>query len=144
MKHQQYVAQVNGSLVGKLFHQHLLIKAFVMNPPKKSEPFETWLKEIVANINMKLVAGPYSVYVDSLGNSGLTGGCYIETSHLAAHVWDEPSPAMIQFDVYSCSCFDPQVVLESMKRFGLVSYEYMLIDRNEGMKVIDSKVVDCE
>lgn len=144
MKHEQYVAQVNQSLVGELFHKHLLVKAFVKNPPTQSEPFEAWLKELVSKINMKIVSGPYSKYVNSVGNSGLTGGVFIETSHIAMHIWDEPSPAMIQFDVYSCSCFEASTVIEALKPFGLVSYEYMIVDRNENMKVIESKMEDCE
>ena len=30
----------------------------------------------------------------------------IETSHIAMHIWDEPKPALMQFDVYSCGEFD--------------------------------------
>lgn len=143
MKHEQYVDQVNKSLVGELFHKHLLVKAFVRNPPTESEPFENWLRELVSSINMKIVAGPYSKYVHAVGNSGLTGGVFIETSHIAMHIWDEPSPAMIQFDVYSCSCFEPETVIKALEQFGLASYEYMVIDRNENMRVVESKIEDC-
>jgi len=41
------------------------------------------------------------------GNQGLTSVTIIETSHIAVHVWDEVSPALMQMDVYSCAeCAD--------------------------------------
>ena len=118
-----------------LFHQHLLIKAYVNNPPKKMKALNTWLTELVLDINMKVVIPARSKYVDAIGNRGLTGNIGIETSHVAIHVWDEPTPAFIQMDVYSCSCFETSTVLNKLKEFDLINYEYMLIDRNEGFVV---------
>jgi len=144
MKHNVYVENANKNLAQGLFHQHLLVKAFVENPPREIEPFEKWLADLVHNINMKIVAGPIAKYVNAVGNSGITGVCLIETSHIVCHCWDEPNPAMLQFDVYSCSCFDPQVIIDSLKPFGLLSYESMMIHRNTEMQVIERKTVDCE
>lgn len=144
MKHFEHVQNANQVLASGLFHQHLLIKAFVENPPKDIEPFKKWLSDLVHSINMKIVAGPFAEYVSAAGNSGITGGVIIETSHVVCHCWDEPNPAMLQFDVYSCSCFDPEVVIESLKPFGLLSYETLMIDRNVDMHVTEQKVVDCK
>ena len=141
LSHEFFVKQVNGSLVGELFHQHTLIKAFVKNPPKETTILNNWLEELVRKIGMKIVIGPFSHYVSACGNSGLTGGVIIETSHCSIHVWDEPSPAMIQFDVYSCSHYETAIIIDHLNVFGLVSYELLAIDRNEDLKVIDHRVV---
>jgi S-adenosylmethionine/arginine decarboxylase-like enzyme len=125
--------------LGKLHHQHLIIKAFVRNPPKTSEVIENWLRELVSSIDMKIVMGPFSKYVDSCGNAGITAAVVIETSHCAIHVWDEPNPAMIQMDVYSCSAFTSEAVLKKLEEFGIIAYELMMIDRNEDFKVTESK-----
>jgi S-adenosylmethionine/arginine decarboxylase-like enzyme len=148
--HAYFQEKVNNSLVGELHHQHLLVKAFVRNPPKEEIVLNEWLKELVEKIGMKIVIGPFSKYVSACGNSGLTGAVIIETSHIAAHIstshvschiWDEPSPAMIQLDCYSCSYYDPEVLLKHLGKFHLASYEVMVIDRNKNFQVLDSKIV---
>lgn len=143
MTHEQNVEMANNSLIGNLFHIHVLIKAFVTKPPRDEELHKKWSAEVVDAINMKIVVGPFAKYVSSCGNAGITGGCIIETSHLVGHVWDEISPAMIQFDCYSCSRFDENVIIEKLKEFGLVSYELMLIDRNAKFKVIKHITINC-
>ena len=120
-----------------LFHQHVLIKAFVKNPPVKEALLEKWLTELVADIKMKVVIPARAFFVDTKGNEGLTGSLNIETSHIAIHVWSEDKPPMIQMDVYSCTCFENQTVLNKLNEFGLISYELMHIDRNDGFKVVD-------
>ena len=37
------------------------------------------------------------------GNRGVTAFAIIETSHIAMHIWDEPNPALVQLDVYTCA-----------------------------------------
>ena len=118
-----------------LFHQHVLIKAFVKKPPVVAEALETWLAELVTAIKMKIVIAPRAIFVEAEGNEGLTASVNIETSHIALHCWSEFSPPMIQMDVYSCSCFEVETVLEKLNEYGLISYEYMQIDRNDGFKV---------
>jgi S-adenosylmethionine/arginine decarboxylase-like enzyme len=86
---------------------------------------------------MVVVAGPSSVYVDEPGNEGITGTVTLATSHAAIHVWDKQEPAFFQFDIYSCPIFSAHEVLEHVNEFDLVSYEYMYIDRNEEMKVVE-------
>lgn len=140
LTHSNFIKQVNKSLVGELYHQHLIIKAFVQNPPRESSVLEQWLTEVVDKIKMRIVIGPFSKYVSACGNSGLTGIVVIETSHIAIHIWDEPVPAMVQMDCYSCSKYDPEIIIESLKAFGLVSYEKLLIDRNENFQINGSLV----
>lgn len=127
---------ING-LDPDLDHKHLLIKAYVTNPPKSEETLINWLREVVAAIDMKIVLGPFAKYVDSVGNVGITGAVVIETSHLAIHVWEECNPGMIQMDVYSCKSFDPSLVAEKLKEFGLISHQIMFIDRNADFVILE-------
>lgn len=124
-------------------HLHLIVKGYVSNPPRKEEILNDWFKRLVEKVRMVVVAGPTSVYVDEPGNEGLTGTVTLATSHAAIHVWDHDVPAMFQFDIYSCSQFTTEEVLEHLDEFGLISCEYIRIDRNgESMTVIEQKKVE--
>ena len=123
----------------QLFHQHVLIKAFVTNPPVKAEVLEAWLAELVADIKMKIVIAPRAFFVEAAGNEGLTGSVNIETSHIAIHIWSESKPPMLQMDVYSCSCFESETVLNKIREWGLISYELMHVDRNDAFKVVSQE-----
>jgi S-adenosylmethionine/arginine decarboxylase-like enzyme len=114
----------------ELFHQHLLIRAFVYKPPVAEEVLNKWMTELVADIGMKVVVPAKSKYVDAVGNEGLTGSINIETSHMAIHIWSEQKPARIEMDVYSCSCFERQTILDKLNEWGLVKFHSMMIDRN--------------
>lgn len=106
------------------------------------ETLNQWLTELVSDIGMKICIPPRSRYVDVPGNRGVTGLVGIETSHCSCHVWDEENPGIIQMDVYSCSDFEPETVLNKLREFGLISYELMLIDRNDGFKLLSHVVVE--
>ena len=118
-------------------HLHLLVKGYMKTPPKTEKTLNIWFTQLVQNVGMKVVAGPTSVYVNEPGNEGITGTVTLATSHAAIHVWDKQEPAFFQFDLYSCSSFSAHEVLEHVNEFELVSYEYMYIDRNDEMKVVD-------
>ena len=113
-------------------HLHLLVKGYVKNPPKTAETLNVWLSELVSKVDMKVVAGPTSVYVDEPGNEGVTGTITLATSHAAIHVWDAEEPAMFQFDIYSCKDYDPNVVLNHIdNNFDLAEAYWSFIDRNK-------------
>jgi len=118
-------------------HLHLLVKGYIKNPPREEAQLNQWLKSLVEKVRMVVVAGPTSVYVDEPGNEGITGTVTLATSHAAIHVWDKQEPAFFQFDIYSCSSFSADEVVEHVNEFDLVSYEYMYIDRNDEMKVVE-------
>jgi S-adenosylmethionine/arginine decarboxylase-like enzyme len=118
-------------------HLHLLVKGHIKNPPKSEEILNQWFKELVNKVRMVVIAGPTSVYVDEPGNEGITGTVTLATSHAAIHVWDKQEPAMFQFDIYSCSCFEASEVIEHLNEFELVDCEWLFIDRNEGLKITD-------
>ncbi len=125
----------NTTLVGlkMLVHKHLIIRAEVDSAPTGEEWSIEWLRGIVQKLDMKVCAGPIAKYVDMPGNKGLTAVVIIETSHIAIHCWDEPSPNLIQFDVYSCGEFSPEVILKELDNFGVRKVEYKFLDREHGL-----------
>ena len=121
----------------KPFHKHIMIRAKVLNPPQDTEEVKSWLKGFVEDIDMKLLQGPYASYVDVPGNKGLTAVVMIETSHIAFHVWDEESPALLQFDLYTCGALDVEKVLSMTDDFfKFDTYEYLVYDREHTFKLI--------
>ena len=112
-------------------HLHFLVKGYVKNPPKSEQVLNEWLIKLVEKVRMKVVAGPTSVYVNEPGNEGITGTVTLATSHASIHVWDAVDPAMFQFDLYSCSEFTPEEVLDHVnEHFGLEMANWSFIDRN--------------
>jgi S-adenosylmethionine/arginine decarboxylase-like enzyme len=121
-------------------HLHLLVKGYITNPPKSETVLNQWFKELVNKVGMVVVAGPTSVYVSEPGNEGITGTVTLATSHASIHVWDAIHPSMFQFDLYSCSEFTPEQVLNHInEHFNLQSATWQFIDRNDmEFKLIDS------
>jgi len=120
-----------------LIHKHLIIRAEVNNPPKNIDHLKTWMEEFIKFINMKVMLEPYVAYCDKPGNRGITAISVIETSHIAMHVWDEPVPAMMQLDVYSCSQFNPYLIADKLKRdFDCCKIDYKFLNRETGLKPI--------
>ena len=98
------------------------------------------MKDFIASINMKILMGPYVKYCEMEGNRGITGIAVIETSHITIHVWDEPNPALMQIDVYSCAEFDPYRIAEKIKSdFDVVKIDYKYLNRETGLKPIRLK-----
>jgi S-adenosylmethionine/arginine decarboxylase-like enzyme len=82
---------------------------------------------------MKILMGPYATYCEMPGNRGLTAVTIIETSHVALHLWDEVSPAMLQLDVYTCGSLDPYDVVDSIREMDPVSIEMKYLDREHNL-----------
>ena len=120
-----------------LIHKHLIIRAEANRVPTDEEQLTTWLTEFIDSIGMKILMGPYVKYCTMEGNRGITGIAVIETSHIAIHVWDEPNPALMQIDVYSCAEFDPYVIADKIKNdFDVVKLDYKYLNRETGLKPI--------
>jgi S-adenosylmethionine/arginine decarboxylase-like enzyme len=117
------------------FHQHILVKGYCTNPPKDEEKINDWFRRLVQKVRMVVVAGPTSVYVNEPGNEGLTGTVTLATSHSSIHIWDHYDLPMFQFDLYSCSCFTVEEIIEHFQEFDIISLEWMMIDRNEGLSI---------
>lgn len=121
-------------------HLHLLVKGYITNPPKSEEILNNWFRELVNKVGMVVVAGPTSVYVNESGNEGITGTVTLATSHASIHVWDALELPMFQFDLYSCSDFTPEQVLNHInEHFNLQTATWQFIDRNgDDFKLIES------
>jgi len=118
-------------------HKHLIIRAEANKVPTDEEQLTEWLKDFIDSIDMKILMGPYVKYCNVEGNRGITGIAVIETSHIAIHVWDEPNPALMQIDVYSCAEFDVDEIAEKIKQdFDVVKLDYKYLNRETGLTVL--------
>jgi S-adenosylmethionine/arginine decarboxylase-like enzyme len=120
-----------------LVHKHLIVRAEAVSPPMDEEFLRRWLEKFIKEIGMKVMMGPYVKYSHMEGNRGITGAAIIETSHIVMHVWDEPDPALLQFDVYSCGEFDPETICKKIKKdFNTTKIEYKFLDREHDLQEI--------
>lgn len=118
-----------------LEHKHLVVRAMVAKPPKDPEYIKQWFRNMIESIGMKIVEGPISFYSNMIGNRGLTCMAIIETSHCTMHVWDEVDPALLEFDVYTCSSLNIYDVLEQLDVFEPMEVQYMFLDREYDLTV---------
>jgi len=123
----------------ELKHKHLLVRAEVLDPPKDLKMMKSWTKSLIKDIDMKILAGPYTKYCNVKGNRGLTCVTIIETSHITLHSWDENNPALVQLDVYSCKELDETVVFDYVYKFQPVRMSYRYFDRENNFKLIKLK-----
>ena len=124
----------------QLDHKHLVLRAEVNNCPKEESLHEilSWMKSLIEKIDMKLMQGPSISYVDQPGNRGTTCMALIETSHIVIHIWDEPTPGILQLDIYSCKEFNlNEVILHLEEYFTISKMQYKFLDRTTGMKIIE-------
>lgn len=120
-----------------LEHKHLIVRAELNEPPYNATDIKIWMKHLVDKIGMNILMGPYAVYSDMEGNKGLTAVTIIETSHIALHVWDEATPALMQLDVYTCSALDINDVFAAIEQFEPTKIEYKYIDREHELTLLD-------
>ena len=117
-----------------LVHKHLIVRAEVYRPPMDEAVLTEWFKKFIEEIGMKVMMGPYVKYSNMVGNRGITGAAIIETSHIVMHIWDEVSPALMQFDVYSCGEFDPETICNKIDEdFAVHKIEYKFLDRENNL-----------
>ena len=115
-------------------HKHLIVRADIAKCPTEEDlnKVSDWIRSLIKKIDMKLLAGPYTTYVNEKGNKGMTSVAIIETSHIALHIWDETNPGLMQLDVYSCANFNPQDVFDKVNEiFQTVKMEYKFLDREK-------------
>ena len=110
-------------------HKHLIIRAEVNRPITSEKEIKRWLRNLVNKIDMKIIKGPYVSYVSKEGNRGVTGVVMIETSHIAIHIWDETTPALVQCDVYSCAEFSSNEVLLEFTDMEVTKIDHMILNR---------------
>ncbi len=115
-------------------HKHLIVRADIGWCPQEEDlnKISDWIRSLIKKIDMKLLAGPYTTYVNEKGNKGMTSVAIIETSHVALHMWDEVSPGLMQLDVYSCADFNPPDVFDKVNElFQTIKMEYKFLDREK-------------
>ena len=123
-----------------LVHKHLIIRAEAIKPPVDEKLLKEWFLEFVKAINMKLFMGPYIKYCEMKGNRGITAVAIIETSHIAMHIWDEVSPALMQFDVYSCGDLNVEDICRKIENdFEIRKMEFKFLNREAGLQEISKK-----
>jgi S-adenosylmethionine/arginine decarboxylase-like enzyme len=121
-------------------HKHLIVRAEVSNPPIYEQTITDWTSNLIRDIGMKIMMGPYVKYCDMEGNKGFTCVTIIETSHVAIHIWDEQSPKLIQLDVYTCGDLDTRIVFDALDKFDPVKIDFKYLDREtEFIQVLDTK-----
>lgn len=120
-----------------LEHKHLIVRAELNDAPYLPYEIKHWMRSLVEKIGMNILMGPYAVYSDMEGNAGLTAVTIIETSHIALHVWDEATPALMQLDVYTCSTLDINDVFDAIKVWDPTKIEYKYIDREHDLTLLD-------
>ena len=122
-------------------HKHLIVRADIGWCPQEEDlnKISDWIRSLIKKIDMKLLAGPYTTYVNEKGNKGMTSVAIIETSHIALHIWDEVSPGLMQLDVYSCANFNPPDVFDKINAlFQTIKMEYKFLDREK--ELVEVKV----
>ena len=122
-------------------HKHLIVRADIGWCPQEEDlnKISDWIRSLIKKIDMKLLAGPYTTYVNEKGNKGMTSVAIIETSHIALHIWDEASPGLMQLDVYSCADFNPPDVFDKVNElFQTIKMEYKFLDREK--ELVEVKV----
>jgi S-adenosylmethionine/arginine decarboxylase-like enzyme len=112
-----------------LVHKHVIIRAEVLNPPTDENSTSNSVRDLIDQIGMKILMGPYAKYCTMVGNRGLTVATIIETSHIVMHTWDECAPGLVQLDVYTCGPFDPHIVFEWLQQYAVLKIDYKYIDR---------------
>jgi S-adenosylmethionine/arginine decarboxylase-like enzyme len=111
-------------------HLQQIIIGQVTKPPTDVDVVKQFMCDLVESIGMKRLIEPQAVYVEAVGNRGMTSCVLIETSHIAWHVWDEQTPGLLQFDLYTCGDLIAEQVLGIVKEFfGLTKYSVKVFDR---------------
>ena len=122
-------------------HKHLIVRADIDWCPQEEDlnKISDWIRSLIKKIDMKLLAGPYTTYVNEKDNKGMTSVAIIETSHIALHIWDEVNPGLMQLDVYSCADFNPPDVFDKINAlFQTIKMEYKFLDREK--ELVEVKV----
>ena len=120
-----------------LEHKHLIVRAEVRNPPKDTALMEKWMSNMVRSIGMVELAPPRAIYSDMPGNRGLTCDVILNTSNAVVHTWDEVDPGIFMLDVYTCGALEPDVIFKLLVDFDPVKIEYMYLDREHGLNILD-------
>ena len=121
-----------------LKHNHYILRATVENTQQLADIDKTkiFLESVVAELDMQILIPAQVAYCDIENNRGITGLIGLTTSHIALHLWDEVSPAIIQLDVYTCSALDIAKLQDYISTwFNILEQDFLLIDREKSLKI---------
>jgi len=121
-------------------HHHFIGRFEVTSPPLGShrDYLVDWMAKLIEGQGMNILSGPHVAYVDKSGNRGLTGVAIIETSHVAVHIWDETSPALVQLDFYTCGTLNKDAILKAIEPWGVVKDSFLVLDREQDFVTLEA------
>ncbi len=125
-------------------HKHLIVRAELHNIPKHEQTIIDWTNNLIRDIGMKVMLGPYAKYCSMPGNKGTTCIAIIETSHVALHIWDEPKPNLVQLDVYTCGELEKELIFDALEKWDIEKLEYKYLDRESGLKEVNFEMTSLQ
>ena len=63
-------------------HKHVIVRAYVSNPPINATALSEWCTDVISSVGMKCVSGPHLVYSQMEGNKGYTAIAVLDFSHM--------------------------------------------------------------
>lgn len=111
-----------------------------------------WMEQLIKELGMETITPPELYYVTTKKNEGWAGTCNYQTSHLVIHIWNKPAKKclhnanakLMKGDLYLCGKVDQDTInvfLNSIKWMKPVFCEYMIINRDVGLEVVDKQSV---
>lgn len=120
-----------------LKHEHLLVRAELYDAVRDQGAVEAWITDLIQAISMEILSGPFSIYSTMPGNTGITAGAILSTSHMMLHTFEDYDFNMLQLDLYSCSFIDVDLVVSKVKEFFKpYKVEFMFLDREHGLEEV--------
>tara|TARA_Y100001937_G_scaffold92389_1_gene125079 strand:- start:289 stop:657 length:369 start_codon:yes stop_codon:yes gene_type:complete len=120
-----------------LEHKHLMISADFLRDVFIPSWYETWMSDLIEDLNMTALVEPKAVRDVTIDNEGITAFSIITTSHIVLHTWETTTPYKLQLDVYSCKGFNVDTVIYRLKDFDILNVKYKFLDRENGFVNID-------
>lgn len=119
------------------YGKHLLLEVITKDGKDLASvaKMKKFFKEIISRVGFTVVVKPefYKFKPRIKGDlSGVTGMCVVSESHISIHTWPETN--YFAFDIFSCSDFDEDLVIEIIgEMFDVDKIHLQIIGR--GMKI---------
>jgi S-adenosylmethionine/arginine decarboxylase-like enzyme len=119
-------------------HKHLIVRAELdwFYQKHQSDNLYFWFKDLIKDMDMNIMSGPYLAYNEKPGLEGWSGVCIIETSHVALHVWDREKPVIAQLDVYTCGSLESDVIYKYLNKFNVLKHDAITLDREHKIEIL--------
>ena len=115
-----------------------MVNGITNTPPTSKRELKKWLRQLVHDIGMHRIGGPFVRYVKAPGNKGLTAVVMIETSHIALHIWEEGEQPYFRFDLYTCGPLHHASAIRAVAKFmDSPKMEWCVYDRENGFEEYD-------